>query len=53
MPRTALHGTEPRESLPEVAEPPAPRAPAGGVSIDVGKGKVNIKGLPPGASDED
>ena len=31
------------ESLPEVAEPPAPRAPAGGVSID-----VELPQLPPG-----
>ena len=31
------------ESLPEVAEPPAPRAPTGGVSID-----VELPQLPPG-----
>ena len=31
------------ESLPEVAEPSAPRAPAGGVSID-----VELPQLPPG-----
>ena len=31
------------ESLPEVAEPPAPRAPTGGVSID-----VQLPQLPPG-----